>query len=129
MIGYLFISGLLYALAGMFSLVEPTQALGMLGIHIDGINGLSQERGTAGGVTLAIGILLIASAHYQKLVLPALWTTTVVLGGLEFGRLISMCLDGLPKNPIWIYMGIEILGLAQGIYWLRVQTAIARESA
>ncbi len=129
MVGYLFVSGLLYALAGMYALVAPTEALGILGIHIDGVNGLSQERGTAGGVTLAIGIFLIASAHYRKLVIPALWTTTMVLGGLEFGRLVSICVDGLPRNPIWVYIGVEILGLVQGIFWLRVQSAIARESA
>jgi hypothetical protein len=128
-IGYLFISGLLYALAGMYSLVAPNEALGILGIHIDGINGLSQERGTAGGVTLAIGVLLIASAHYRKLVIPALWATTVVLCGLEFGRLISIVVDGMPRNPIWIYMGLEVAGLLQGIYWLRMQTALDAESA
>jgi len=120
MIGFLFVTGLIFALVGMYSLVDPNAALGVpLGLHIETVNSFSQERGTAGGVTLAVGILLIASAHYRKLVLPALWMVTMVLGGLEAGRLVSLIVDGVPGKTVWVYSAFEILGLVQGIFWLR----------
>lgn len=130
MIGYLFISGLIFGLVGLYTLVDPNAALGpTLGLHIETVNSFSQERGTAGGVTTGIGIFLIASAHYRKLVLPALWMVVTVLGGLECGRLVSLVVDGRPDGIVWFYMAVEILGLAQGLFWLRVQTALAAEGA
>jgi nitrate reductase gamma subunit len=119
MIGFLFVAGLLFALAGFYSLIDPNTALGVLGLHMEAVNSFSQERGTAGGVTLAIGIFLIAGAHYPGLRRPALWMVTVVLAGLEAGRLLSLVLDGVPGMIVWFYAGLEVLGLVQGIYWLR----------
>jgi hypothetical protein len=130
MIGYLFISGLIFGLVGMYSLIDPNAALGpTVGLHIETVNSFSQERGTAGGVTAAIGIFLIASAHYRQLVLSALWMVVVVLGGLEAGRLTSLILDGRPGGIIWFYMAVEVLGLLQGLYWLRQELSIRREIA
>lgn len=130
MIGYLFISGLLFGLVGIYSLIDPNAALGpTVGLRIETINSFSQERGTAGGVTTAIGIFLIASAHYRQLVVPALWMAVVVLGGLEAGRLTSLIVDGRPGGIMWFYMAVEILGLLQGIYWLRQQLAVQQEIA
>lgn len=120
-IGYLFITGLLFAAVGLYCLIDPVAAMGLpLDIHVGGVNGFNQERGTHGGVTLAIGLLLIASARWQKrLVLPSLWTVVTLLGGLEIGRFYSMAVDGVPGGLVWFYIGFEMFGLLQGIFWLR----------
>jgi hypothetical protein len=123
MIGYLFVTGLIFALVGLYSLIDPNAALAPLDLHFQTVNSFSQERGTAGGVTLAAGILMIASAHYRRLVLPALWMVTMVLGGLEAGRLVSLFVDGVPGKVVWIYSAFEILGLVQGLFWLRRELA------
>ncbi len=124
MIGYLFVTGLIFAAVGLYSLIDPVAALGpALGLHIETVNSFSQERGTAGGVTLAVGVFLIASAHYKRLVVPALWMVTMVLGGLECGRLLSLFMDGVPGKVVWIYAAFEILGLVQGLFWLRRELA------
>ena len=123
MIGYLFVTGLIFALVGLYSLIDPNAALAPLGLHFQTVDSFSQERGTAGGVTLAVGIFLIASAHYRKLVLPALWMVTMVLGGLEAGRLVSLVVDGVPGKIVWIYAALEVFGLLQGIFWLRRELA------
>ncbi|MFI4978778.1 MAG: DUF4345 family protein [Nevskiales bacterium] len=123
MIGYLFVTGLIFALVGLYSLIDPNAALAPLDLHFQTVNSFSQERGTAGGVTLAVGILLIASAHYRRLVLPALWMVTMVLGGLEAGRLVSLMVDGTPGKIVWIYAAFEVFGLLQGIFWLRRELA------
>jgi len=123
MIGYLFVTGLIFALVGLYSLIDPNAALAPLDLHFQTVNSFSQERGTAGGVTLAVGILMIASAHYRRLVLPALWMVTMVLGGLESGRLVSLFVDGVPGKVVWIYSAFEILGLVQGLFWLRRELA------
>jgi hypothetical protein len=122
-IGYLFVTGLIFALVGLYCLFDPGAALAPLGLHIDTVSSFSQERGTAGGVTLAVGLLLIASAHFRKLTVPALWTVVVVLGGLEAGRLVSLLLDGMPGKPVWINVAFEVLGLVQGLFWLRRSTS------
>ena len=122
--GYLFVTGLIFALVGLYCLLDPNAALGVpLGLHIETVNSFSQERGTAGGVTLAAGLFMMAGARYGRLTLPALWLVTVVLGGLESGRLISLLIDGLPGKVVWVYAAFETLGLVQGIFWLRRELA------
>jgi len=124
MTAYLFIAGLLFGVAGLYTLIDPNAALGpTLGLHIETVNSFSQERGTAGGVTLAIGVFLLAAAHFGRLRLPALWMLVTVLGGLECGRLLSLVLDGRPGGLIWFYTGLEWLGLLQGLFWLRLEYA------
>ena len=120
MIGYLFVTGLIFALVGLYALLDPNGALGVpLGLHIETVSSFSQERGSAGGVVLVAGLFMMASARYRKLTLPALWLVTLVLGGLEFGRLVSLVVDGVPGKVVWVYSAFEILGLVQGIFWLR----------
>lgn len=125
MIGYLFITGLIFGAAGLYCLLDPNAALAVLGLHFQAVNSLSQERGTAGGVTLAIGLFLIAGTRYRGLLRPALWMVVVVLGGLECGRVVSLLIDGLPGTVVWVYIGLEVLGLVQGVYWLRQDLAQA----
>jgi hypothetical protein len=120
MAGYLFVTGLIFALVGFYTLVDPVAALtATLGVHLDGVNSYNQMRGTAGGVTAAIGGFLIYGALQPRLRPSALWTVCVVLGGLEAGRIASIAVDGAPGKLIWIYMGFEIFGLVQGLFWLR----------
>jgi hypothetical protein len=119
-----FIAGLLFAASGMYCLLYPNAALSILGQHFEGANSLGQERGTAGGVSLTCGVFLIASVHYPRLTLPALWLVTLVLGGLEAGRLVSLVADGAPGTVVWIYIALEILGLVQGLFYLRRQLAV-----
>lgn len=124
MAGYLFVTGLIFALVGIYTLVDPVAALTVtLGLHLDGVNSYSQMRGTGGGVTAAIGAFLIYSASQPRLRLSALWAVCVVLGGLELGRIVSLALDGLPGKLIWIYMAVEVFGLLQGLFWLRRELA------
>jgi hypothetical protein len=124
MAGYLFVTGLIFVLVGFFSLVDPVAALTpTLGVHLEGVNSFSQMRGTAGGVTAAIGAFLIYSASQPRLRYSALWTASVVLGGLEVGRLTSLVLDGVPGKLVLIYMAVEIFGLVQALFWLRREAA------
>lgn len=126
MAGYLFVTGLIFALVGFYTLVDPVAALtATLGVHLEGINSYNQMRGTAGGVTAAIGAFLIYSASQPKLRLSALRMVCVVLGGLELGRIASIVIDGAPGKLIWIYMAVEVFGLLQGLFWLRREAAQA----
>jgi hypothetical protein len=126
MVGYLFVTGLIFALVGIYTMVDPVAALtATLGVHLDGVNSYNQMRGTAGGVTAAIGAFLIYSASQPRLRLAALWMASVVLGGLELGRIVSIVVDGAPGRLIWIYMGVEIFGLLQALFWLRRESSAA----
>ena len=117
---YLMITGVIFCIIGLSSLLDPVAALSTtLGIQLQTVDAFSQLRGTAGGVTLAAGAFLVCSPMRPQLRQTALWLLIIVLGGLECGRLLSLCLDGLPGKRILFSASAEVFGLLQAIYWLR----------
>ena len=74
MAGYLFVTGLIFALVGFYTLVDPVAALtATLGVHLEGVDSYNQMRGTASGVTAAIGAFLIYGALQPRLRPSTLW--------------------------------------------------------
>lgn len=129
MIPFLFVTGIVFLLMGMACIIDPVAALTpRLGIHLDGINALSQVRGSSGGVTAAMGVFMVYAATQPRLHAPALWLIVVVLGGLEAGRIVSLVSDGVPDISLWFSMAIEWLGLLQGVYFLRERLRIEAEA-
>ncbi|HSW12596.1 MAG TPA: DUF4345 domain-containing protein [Solimonas sp.] len=118
--GYLLITGLVFAALGLYTLVDPQGAMnaGGLGMQLEATAAWSQMRGAGGGVTLAIGLLLMAALTRDHLERPALWAVVAVLGGLEAGRVVSIFVDGMPPPNVAVGMLFENLGLWQAVYWL-----------
>lgn len=129
MIPFLFVTGILFLLMGMACIIDPVAALTpRFGIHLDGINALSQVRGSSGCVTAAMGVFMVYAAMQPRLHAPALWLVVVVLGGLQAGRVVSLVSDGVPDISLWFSMAIEWLGLLQGVYFLRERLRIEAEA-
>jgi hypothetical protein len=118
--GYLLITGLIFVLLGLYTLADPQGAVnaGGLGFQLETVAAYSQMRGAGGGVTLAVGLMLMAAVTRASLERPALWAVALVLGGLEAGRLVSLLVDGVPPPNVAVGMLFENLGLWQAIYWL-----------
>jgi len=124
-IPFLFITGLIFAAVGIYGLLDPVAALGQpLGLRIETVASFNQMRGSAGGVPLLAGLLMLWACKRDDLERPALASTVVILGGLEFGRWFSILLDGLPPTVIWVYMALETLGLVQAVVLFR-RSAVA----
>ena len=75
-------------------------------------------RSGAGGITIACAAVFIAAALIPPLVFSVLLLEVVLMGGLLFGRMVSLALDGKPGIVPSIAAGGEALGFALGLYWL-----------
>jgi hypothetical protein len=62
---------------------------------------------------------MIAGAFVPALTLSGAIVSVTILGGLVFGRLFSVLLDGSPGIVPWVSGFFELLGLLSGVYWLR----------
>lgn len=117
---YLVITGLIFLIVGIRALLKPVEAVAipysLTGNNVDARNYL---RSGAGGVAIAAGALMMASAFIPTLTLSGAMVSVVILGGLVFGRLVSLALDGNPGITPWVSGAFELLGLLSGAYWLR----------
>jgi hypothetical protein len=78
-------------------------------------------RASAGAIPLLAGLFMSASLFRLQWALPALWLVTIILGGLIFGRLVSIAIDGMPGSTNLWFLGFESLGFVQALFWLRME--------
>ncbi len=117
--GYLIVTGALFAIVGLRALLKPVEAVAMLyAIEANTVDARNYLRSGAGGVAISSGGTMILAVFVPQLAFAALVVAVVILGGLVFGRLTSLLLDGNPSVVPWIAGMIELLGLASGTYWL-----------
>lgn len=119
MYGYFIVNGLLFLIVGLRALLKPIDAVAIpYGLEGEGVDARNYLRASAGGVTVVSGGVLLAAVAWPVLELPALVLAVTLLGGLVFGRLFSLCVDGLPGPTPWIAGVLELLGFGFGVYWL-----------
>ncbi|MDP9139396.1 MAG: DUF4345 domain-containing protein [Pseudomonadota bacterium] len=117
--GYLLVTGVLFLLVGLRALLKPVEAVAMLyALEANTVDAKNYLRSGAGGVAISSGLTMIIAVFVPQLAFAALVVAIVILGGLVFGRLVSLLLDGNPSIVPWIAGIIELLGLASGTYWL-----------
>ena len=123
-VGVLATIAVFFVATGGFALMRP-QALGKsLGLVLDGASGANEVRAQYGGFFLLTGLLAAASLAGISPRPWALVAIVVVFGGLIFGRLISLVLDGGFKH----YRGaIPALFLIDSCGFLVAATALSLE--
>lgn len=126
-IPFLYITGLIFVLIGAYGLYDPAGAMLPIGLRLDTLASLNQMRGSAGGVPLVLGGLMLWACRRDDLERAALAGVVVVLGGLELGRWVSIVVDGVPPGIIWFYMALETLGLVQAAFLLRANLAAGKD--
>jgi hypothetical protein len=92
--GVLGIVAFFFAATGLFALARPRAFGGSLGLVLDGASGANEVRAKYGGFFLLTGLLAAAALAGLSPRPWALIAIVVVFGGLIFGRLISLALDG-----------------------------------
>jgi uncharacterized membrane protein YeaQ/YmgE (transglycosylase-associated protein family) len=102
---------------GLFALARPAALIRPFGITLPNPESRAEVRAVYGGFGLAIaGMLALALTGH-----PArdgiLITVAAALGGMAFGRLVSVVIDR-PKAfyPNWFYFLVELVGAA-GLWW------------
>jgi hypothetical protein len=71
------------------------------------------------GLYLALVLFWVSGAFREKHQLPALYSLTVFMFGLAFGRFLSLVLDGSPHWLLVIYLGLEFGFGAIGLILIR----------
>ena len=116
---YLLITGILFLIVGLRALLQPVEAIAIpYSLNAKSIDAKNYLRSGAGGVAIAAGGVMMASAFIPSLTLAGALISITILGGLVFGRLVSLLLDGNPGITPWVSGFFEFLGLLSGAYWL-----------
>lgn len=97
----------------------PARSLPWLfGIDATGVNAQHVFRAIM-GLYLALVCFWIAGALRPGVRIPALWSLIVFMIGLGVGRLFSLFVDGWPHPLLVVYMVVEFIMGAVGLYILR----------
>ena len=74
------------------------------------------------GLYIALSIFWVAGAFKKSLRLAALWSMTIFMTGIAFGRILSIIIDGFPYPIFLFYTGIEIFSALIGFYLINNST-------
>lgn len=119
MYGFLIVNGLIFVIVGVRALLQPVDAVAVpYGLAVDGVDGRNYLRAAAGGVAITAGVVQILGAVFPTFAVAALVMVVTLLGGLVFGRLFSLIIDGKPGIVPWVAGFFEAVGLGLGAYWL-----------
>lgn len=91
----LVLAGLGFLGFGLWFLVDPVAPLAAIGIRTEGAAATAEFRAFYGGLEVGLGALLIAAAACRTQHRAGLWLVLAANGGIAFGRLIGIMLDGV----------------------------------
>lgn len=114
--------GLVQVVSGVLQVFfDPRVFSTPVGIHLEGPSALSAVRGVEGGIHLFVGAFVIVAAAVERLREGGLWVALACCGGVVFGRLVSLALDGSPNRTTWGYFALEAVGTAAVTVALRLR--------
>jgi uncharacterized protein YjeT (DUF2065 family) len=106
--------GFVFVGVGLYYLGFPEAGAEAVGIRLDTPMARADLRAVYGGLDLAIGLLLLRSAHRGD-VLVGLRIQAYAFGGLLLGRLLGQALDSPSDSLVaWLVL-IELAGLVSAI--------------
>jgi uncharacterized membrane protein YeaQ/YmgE (transglycosylase-associated protein family) len=102
---------------GIFALARPAALIRPFGITLPNPESRAEVRAVYGGFGLAIAGMLALALTGHAARDGILMTVAAALGGMAFGRLVSVVIDR-PKAfyPNWFYFLVELVGAA-GLWW------------
>ncbi len=112
------LNGLVFLLYGLAFSVFP-EALSRLvaGTAPGTVSGVMDMRATYGGMSVAVGILLLVLASGRKTVRQGLVAVMLLMLCMAAGRLLGMVMDGAGNTVMWVYLVLEITNAAL-VSWL-----------
>ena len=98
---------LIYLIIGFWCLFAPVQTSSGVDIQLPTVTALVDFRATYGGMLVGIRIFFIICLK-ETHIRVGLYLQALSLGGLAFGRVVGLALDGIPKPLIIYFLVAEI---------------------
>lgn len=108
-----------YAVVGIPFLVAPAEMTSLVGVSLTSITADNDVRAVYGGVATGLSIFLGLATRRAAWLAPALWVIVLTLGGLAFGRFVSLILVGMPEPLALALHAAELAGTAVAILVLQ----------
>ena len=85
------------------------------------INSIDQANIFSGimGLYITMAIFWILGAFNKSLTIPALWSLIIFMTGIGAGRAISILTDGIPSNPYFLFLLLEIVFASIGFMFVK----------
>lgn len=77
-------------------------------------------RATYGGMSLAVGIVLLLLARRAQTLGVGLTMTFILMLGMALGRIIGMLFDGQANQVMFVYLALELLVVVVSAYLIKV---------
>lgn len=97
---FLILQGLGFILFGAYCFFNPQAMIDVLGAPSMSSEGVYEMRGIYGGVTFAMGVLILFGGLKQTMRRTALFALLAYTGGYAISRILALPLDGLPSGPL-----------------------------
>lgn len=107
---YLWICAAMFLVLAIALVGWPAEILAGVDLKFDTPTALSDIRADYGGCILGIGVFLAWCAMDSGRVNIGLLCTGLILTGYASGRLLSLIVDGTPRQIIFVLMAAEIVG-------------------
>jgi hypothetical protein len=105
------LTGLFFVGYGLAFAFFPTEmAMSITGSVATSASALMDIRATYGGMTLAVGIILMMLARNKEGLAFALLSIAIILLAMAAGRVLGMYIDGTPNGFMYGYLVAEIIG-------------------
>lgn len=115
--GFLLLVGAIFGAVGFMALYSPVDVVSPVGLQPTSIGARNEVRATFGGVYLFFGLYFLWSAFQSMQRRGGLIAAILFLGGLVFGRVASLFIDGVTVNPwIWVFGILEVVLLAVALW-------------
>lgn len=114
----IFITILIYLIIGIWCLIAPIQTSSGVEISLPTTTAIIDFRATYGGLLVGIGIFFIVCLKdtYVRL---GLILQALSLGGLAFGRVVGLILDGMPQMILIYFLIAEIAAVILALFAMR----------
>ncbi|MDV6234515.1 DUF4345 domain-containing protein [Leptospira ellisii] len=116
---YILLNVAVYLGFGIAFILFPIRFASMIGITFEGSAALADFRAMYGGLCLGIEIVLFLGYLREEWRKFAILLSVTTAGGLLFGRLYTLFLDGPGNEYIYVSMATEIGAVAIGAWLLR----------
>ncbi len=105
------ITGLFFVVYGIaFTLLPVEMAKLVVGGSPDTASGIIDMRATYGGMSIAVGVVILMLGLRPGMLSTGLLIIAVVLLGLATGRIVGIVMDGNPNTVMYAYLVAELVG-------------------
>ena len=110
-------AGLFFVLYGVaFALFPVTLSVWVTGGSPSTSSGVIDLRATYGGMSVAVGAILLILGFHGEWISLGLWAIAIVLLAMAATRILGIILDGSPNLVMYIYLAAELLFASLALY-------------